>query len=109
MDMKTNTKTTDHHEAFSGRDVLWWGNNEFFQLGNGRRNNINMPSYIPRLDASTERPQAEVAVAEEQQMVPTDRLQVTPRQKTALGDGRKAEVEQRVVAGQGASGVYTKV
>lgn len=68
-----------------------------------------MPSYIPRLDAPTERPQVEAAATEEQQIVPTDRLQVTPQQKTTLGDGRKAEVEQRVVAGQGASGVYTKV
>ncbi|KAF8423800.1 putative mitochondrial protein Fmp25 [Tirmania nivea] len=109
MDNKTNTNTTDHHDAFSGRDVLWWGNNEFSQLGNGRRNNLNVPSYIPRLDASTERRQAEVAVTEEQQIVPTDRLQITPKQKTTLGDGRKAEVEQRVVAGRGASGVYTKV
>ncbi|KAF8436449.1 regulator of chromosome condensation 1/beta-lactamase-inhibitor protein II [Terfezia claveryi] len=109
MDTKTNTKTTDHHEAFSGRDVLWWGNSEFFQLGNGRRNNVNVPLYIPRLDARSERPRAEAAVTEEQQIVPTDRLQVTPKQKTTLGDGRKAEVEQKVVAGRGTSGLYTKV
>jgi len=68
-----------------------------------------VPSYIPRLDALTEKPQAEAAVAEEQQIVPTDRLQVTPKQRTILGNGRKAEVEQRVVAGWGISGVYTKV
>lgn len=107
IDNKTNTRSTANHEAFSGRDILWWGNNEHFQLGNGRRNNINVPSYIPRLDA-TDRLQAELAV-ENQQIALTDRLQVTPRQKTTLGDGRKAEVEQKAIAGRGVSGVYTKV
>jgi alpha-tubulin suppressor-like RCC1 family protein len=33
-----------------GSDVLWWGNNEFYQLGTGKRNNSNVPVYIQPLD-----------------------------------------------------------
>lgn len=33
-----------------GADVLWWGNNEFYQLGTGKRNNSSVPVYIQPLD-----------------------------------------------------------
>ena len=37
-----------------GADVLWWGNNEFHQLGTGKRNNCNVPVYIQPLDGRGE-------------------------------------------------------
>ncbi|TGZ83060.1 RCC1/BLIP-II [Ascodesmis nigricans] len=33
-----------------GRDVLWWGCNEHYQLGTGKRTNSNVPVYIGALD-----------------------------------------------------------
>ena len=103
---KTNTKSAGPGGTFSGQDVLWWGNNEFCQLGNGKKNNVNVPSYFALLPFRRERSQVET---EGQQVVPTDRLQVVPKQKVPLVDGRKREVEQRIVAGRGVSGVYSKV
>ena len=109
LDNKTNTKSASQGSTFSGQDVLWWGNNEFCQLGNGKRNNVNVPSYFALLPFRGERSQVEATVTESQQVIPTERLQVAPKQKVTLVDGRKKEVEQRVVAGRGVSGVYSKV
>lgn len=47
MSNAASTHTTDYNY---GRDVLWWGNNEFYQLGSRRRSNSNVPIYIPPLD-----------------------------------------------------------
>lgn len=105
MATRTNTNATSSNKVFNGQDVLWWGNNEFFQLGTRKRNNLNVPTYIPPLEGAD----AEATVAEEQQVVPQSRLQITPRQRVVLGNGRKAEIEQRVVVGPGVSGVYSKV
>lgn len=106
LDNKTNTKSASRGSAFSGRDVLWWGNNEFCQLGNGKRNNMNVPSYFALLPFRRERSQVE---PEGQQVIPTARLQVAPKQNVTLVGGREKEVEQRVVAGRGVSGIYSRV
>ncbi|KAF8468961.1 regulator of chromosome condensation 1/beta-lactamase-inhibitor protein II [Kalaharituber pfeilii] len=110
MSTRSNTSPTNEADTLNGQDVLWWGNNEFYQLGTGKRSNVNIPSYIPPLlmeGAFVKEP--EQLAAEQQQLVPQNRLQVTPKQKATLGDGRKQVVEQRVVTGDGVSGVYTKV
>lgn len=104
--VSTHSNTSNTSEFFYGHDVLWWGNNEFYQLGNGKRNNMCIPSYIAPLDSS---PIDIENVEKPLGQAPQHRLQVTPKARTVLGDGRKLEVEQRVITGKGVSGVYSKV
>lgn len=79
-----------------GSDVLWWGGNEFYQLGTGKRNNVNSPTYIPPLDVEA----GNVKKGEEH------RFQITPRKKIRVGK-RKVSVEQRIECGNGATAVYS--
>lgn len=43
----STSATSPAHDVNFGSDVLWWGNNEFYQLGTGKRNNTSVPVYIP--------------------------------------------------------------
>jgi hypothetical protein len=80
-----------------GADIVWWGGNEDFQLGTGRRNNINTPVYIAPLDIQADR---EKGRREEH------RFQITPRKKVKL-NGRWVEIEQRIECGRNATAVYS--
>jgi len=79
-----------------GSDVLWWGGNEFYQLGTGKRNNVSSPIYIPPLDVEAD----SVQKGEE------SRFQITPRKKISVGR-RKVSVEQRIECGNGVTAVYS--
>ncbi|KAL8798907.1 MAG: hypothetical protein Q9200_007670, partial [Gallowayella weberi] len=46
----TSKGTDSENDTNWGADVVWWGGNEYFQLGNGRRNNLSVPGYIRPLD-----------------------------------------------------------
>lgn len=74
-----------------GRDVLLWGANESFQLGTGKRNNLNVPSYVPPLGQAGGRQE-------------THRLQLTP-----ATSHHGLRFEQAVVAGRGTTGVYSRL
>ncbi|KAH7362077.1 regulator of chromosome condensation 1/beta-lactamase-inhibitor protein II [Plectosphaerella cucumerina] len=79
-----------------GADVLLWGGNEHYQLGTGKRNNLNAPSYIGALDGG--------AVSD------FHRLQLTPRKTVRLGEdgkGRKATLEQKIECGRFVTAVYS--
>ncbi|KAG9230427.1 regulator of chromosome condensation 1/beta-lactamase-inhibitor protein II [Amylocarpus encephaloides] len=80
-----------------GADVLWWGGNEYYQLGTGKRNNISNPVYIPPMDIQADR---EKGRREEH------RFQITPRQKIKFG-GKNVSVEQRIECGRGVTAVYS--
>jgi len=80
-----------------GADVLWWGGNEFYQLGTGKRNNVSNPVYIAPLDVEADK---EKGRREEH------RLQITPRQMIKVG-GRNVSVEQRIECGRGVTAVYS--
>lgn len=80
-----------------GQDVLWWGGNEFFQLGTGKRNNVPVPTYI--------RPPADVQTAGD---TVEARFQIIPRQKGRVGN-RKITMEQRIECGRNVSAVYSAV
>ncbi|KAI9852555.1 MAG: hypothetical protein M1838_000423 [Thelocarpon superellum] len=82
-----------------GADVLWWGGNEFYQLGTGRRNNVSNPMYIAPLDIDADR---ERGRREEH------RFQITPR-KTVRVQGRRVSMEQRIECGRNVSAVYSGV
>lgn len=83
-----------------GRDIVFWGGNENYQLGTGKRNNINIPTYIQPLDQVAER---KIRGKEEH------RFQITPRATVRLGDGRKVSMEQRVECGRDCTAVYSGV
>lgn len=79
-----------------GNDVLWWGFNEFYQLGTGRRSNVNEPKYIAPLDGAV--------------LGESTRMQITPRKTVRLGEGgtgRKVSVEQRVTLGRQVTAIFS--
>jgi alpha-tubulin suppressor-like RCC1 family protein len=82
-----------------GADVLWWGGNEFYQLGTGKRNNVPTPIYIQPLDLASE---VEAGRKEEH------RFHVTPRHTVQL-KGRKVSMEQRIECGRNVTAVYSAV
>lgn len=110
-----NASTSTRSPAYDvnyGSDVLWWGNNEFYQLGTGKRNNTNVPVYIQPLDpVSAETETRKKSGRDDEgwsaQLIGKDqthRFQATPKKKV-----RGVEVEQRIVCGRGNSAVYSAV
>jgi alpha-tubulin suppressor-like RCC1 family protein len=81
-----------------GSDMLFWGGNEHYQLGTGKRTNVNSPRYI------------ETDVESDGEGKSDTRLQLTPRQTVRLGEGgkgRKVSVEQRLECGRNITAVYS--
>lgn len=105
LDNVTYTSASDSTGANDtnwGADVLFFGNNEFYQLGTGRRNNVTTPTYIQPLDRVAEvregkRPKEE-----------THRFHATPMSTVVVG-GRARSFEQRVVCGRGVTAVYSGI
>ncbi|CAF9923362.1 MAG: hypothetical protein HETSPECPRED_005305 [Heterodermia speciosa] len=100
----TSPATDSENDTNWGADVVWWGGNEFWQLGLGRRNNVAVPGYIAPLDAVPEGREKWGRREREH------RFQITPRHSVRLGegfDGRKVSVEQRVECGRGVTAVYS--
>ncbi|KAL8794011.1 MAG: hypothetical protein Q9195_003417 [Heterodermia aff. obscurata] len=100
----TSSTTDSENDTNWGADVLWWGGNEFWQLGLGKRNNVAVPGYIAPLDAGAE--------GKGSRREREHRFQITPRHgvKLAREDGwgeRKVSVEQRVECGRGVTAVYS--
>ena len=95
-------RTDGENDTNWGADIVWWGGNEYFQIGNGRRNNMNVPGYIAPLDAG-----AEIARTGKQRKE-EHRFQITPRHRVEV-KGRIKSVEQRVECGRMTSCVYSGV
>jgi alpha-tubulin suppressor-like RCC1 family protein len=91
------TNKSSKNDTNWGADVLWWGGNEFYQLGTGKRNNVSQPLYIQPLD---------VAADKERGSREEHRFQITPRKKIKV-EGRWVSVEQRIECGRGATAVYS--
>ncbi|KAJ5095360.1 hypothetical protein NUU61_004716 [Penicillium alfredii] len=88
----STTESLDNSQDW-GYDVLWWGGNENFQLGTGKRSNLSKPSYI---NAPPERKSKEAEA----------RLQIMPRHKGRVGN-RTVSMEQRVECGRHVSAIYS--
>ncbi len=95
-----SSSTDSRNDTNWGADVLWWGGNEYFQLGMGRRNNVAVPAYIAPLDSAAEK---ERAKRKEEH-----RFQITPRHKVDF-NGRQVSMEQRVECGRMTTAVYSGV
>ncbi|MCJ1464531.1 hypothetical protein MMC07_003144 [Pseudocyphellaria aurata] len=92
-----SSSTDSANDTNWGADVLWWGGNEFFQLGMGKRNNVSTPLYIVPLDA-----------AEKGRQRQDHRFQITPQHVGKVGE-RRVRFEQRVECGRMISAVYSGV
>lgn len=88
-----------------GGDVLFWGGNEQYQLGTGKRTNVNAPTYIAGLDSSTRNTDDALVAGGDQ------RLQLAPKRTVRLdnGKGRKVSAEQKVECGGLVTAVYSSV
>ncbi|KAF4979517.1 hypothetical protein FZEAL_4285 [Fusarium zealandicum] len=106
MDNVTETSiagSAGANETNWGSDIVFWGGNEHFQLGTGKRTNMNAPGYIGALDSTPE--------ARKENSTDFHRLCVTPRKTVRLdgGKGRKVSLEQKVECGKYVTGVYSAV
>ncbi|KAF2261010.1 RCC1/BLIP-II [Lojkania enalia] len=104
-----STKHTENDINW-GQDILFWGNNEFYQIGSGKRNNVSTPIYLQPLNQTAEAERAARVFGWEKKQVETEmhRFQITPRQKVKVG-GRMVSMEQRVECGRGVTAVYSGV
>ena len=106
MDNVTHLAATgkaSENETNWGADIMFWGGNKFYQLGTGKRNNMNEPTYIAPLDGGE-------GDAEQGRKGEMHRFQITPRKTVRLGEGskgRKVSVEQRVECGRYVTAVYS--
>ncbi|KAF3157088.1 hypothetical protein TWF569_003995 [Orbilia oligospora] len=95
----SNQQNIGASDAEFGNDILFFGGNEFYQLGNGKRANQNVPAYISPIDSGSGKKS-------------DDRFQVIPGKKIKFLDqnskSRSVKIEQRVVAGRGLTGCYAK-
>lgn len=88
----SNTSTLDKANDW-GYDALWWGGNEHFQLGTGKRSNLSKPTYV-NVRSGPEDSQEEA------------RLQIMPRHKGKAGN-RTTSMEQKVECGRFVSAIYS--
>ncbi|KAI0382419.1 RCC1/BLIP-II [Hypomontagnella monticulosa] len=94
---------TSDNDTNWGADILFWGGNEYYQVGTGKRNNLALPTYIEPLDGG-------LGDAEKGRKGEHHRFQITPRTTVRLGEGgtgRKVSVEQRVECGRFVTAVYS--
>jgi alpha-tubulin suppressor-like RCC1 family protein len=102
MDNVTYVSASAHsseNDTNWGADVVFFGNNEFYQLGTGKRNNVSTPIYLAPLDSGAEK---EFRGNEQH------RFQITPLKRVKVS-GRSVDMEQRVECGRGVTAVYSGV
>ncbi|KAM3422478.1 hypothetical protein BST61_g2826 [Cercospora zeina] len=99
-DASSKTSTDDTNW---GADIVFWGGNEHYQLGTGKRNNMSAPTYLQPLDMEAEVKRAKKSSGTKEE----HRFHITPRAYAKLGDGRWKWVEQRVECGRGCTAVYS--
>lgn len=108
-----------------GRDVFTFGQNEFYQLGNGKRASLSTPQHLPPLPYPSAVKQItlsngeKVVVKTEESLssgttspMPHKRLQLAtdlPIPKITKGLSKKAVIEEAVVTGDSSTGVYWKI
>lgn len=102
------SKRLTENDTNWGRDILFWGNNEFYQIGSGKRSNVATPTYIRPLDISAENERASNITTGAKKLEKETRFQITPKQKVKVGN-RTVDLEQRVECGRGVTAVYSGV
>ncbi|KZM22532.1 uncharacterized protein EKO05_0009595 [Ascochyta rabiei] len=103
------SKKLTENDTNWGRDILFWGNNEFYQIGSGKRSNVATPTYIQPLDQQAENERAaSVSMVGKLREKEMHRFQISPRAKVKV-NGRTVEIEQKVECGRGVTAVYSAV
>lgn len=108
MDNVTETSINSQaseNETNWGADVMFWGGNEHYQLGTGKRANLNAPAYIGPLDGGS-------ADADKGRKGEMHRLCLTPKSTARIGEGgkgRQVTLEQKVECGRNVTAVYSAV
>jgi len=97
------SNSTSSDDTNWGADIVFWGGNEHYQLGTGKRNNQSTPVYLQPLDMQAEVQRAKKSSGSKEE----HRFHITPRTTATLGDGRKVSVEQRVECGRNVTCVYS--
>ncbi|KAI9876142.1 MAG: hypothetical protein M1830_007264 [Pleopsidium flavum] len=93
------TEKSSENDTNWGADVLWWGGNEFYQLGTRKRNNVSNPTYIAPMDVMADK---------EKGRREQHRFQITPRHSVKI-NGRTVSIEQRIECGRNITAVYSGV
>jgi alpha-tubulin suppressor-like RCC1 family protein len=103
-----NAKRLTENDTNWGRDILFWGNNEYYQIGSGKRNNVATPTYIQPLDQRAEEERAASVAGWSKQMRDKEmhRFQISPLARVKV-NGRNVDLEQRVECGRGCTAVYS--
>ncbi|KAJ4335202.1 hypothetical protein N0V95_008961 [Ascochyta clinopodiicola] len=103
------SKKLTENDTNWGRDILFWGNNEFYQIGSGKRSNVATPTYIQPLDQQAENERAaSVSMVGKLREKEMHRFQISPRAKVKV-NGRTVDIEQKVECGRGVTAVYSAV
>ncbi|KAF2685890.1 mitochondrial protein-like protein Fmp25 [Lentithecium fluviatile CBS 122367] len=104
------SKRLTENDTNWGRDILFWGNNEYYQIGTGKRSNVPMPTYIQPLDQRAEEERTASVFGWGKQLREKDmhRFQITPKSKVRV-NGRMVDMEQKVECGRGCTAVYSAV
>lgn len=92
--LDVSSTVSPHTSGAWGHDMLWWGGNEHFQLGTGKRNNVSKPAYMNVSPGAEEDDQQEA------------RLQIVPRHRGRVGN-RTVDMEQKVECGRYVSAIYS--
>jgi len=102
------SKRLTENDTNWGRDILFWGNNEYYQIGTGKRSNVATPTYIQPLDQRAEEERAASVLGWSKQLREKEqhRFQITPKSKVKV-NGRTVNLEQRVECGRGCTAVYS--
>jgi len=93
------SETSSESDTNWGADVLWWGGNEYYQLGTGKRSNLSNPTYIAPMDVLADKDRGRKEA---------HRFQITPRHKVKV-NGRTVSMEQRIECGRYVTAVYSGV
>lgn len=91
---KNNSSTSLDKSNDWGYDALWWGGNEHYQLGTGKRSNMPKPTYINTPSDPKQGSQEKA------------RLQIMPRHKGKV-DNRTKSMEQKIECGRFVSAIYS--
>lgn len=95
----------------SGHDLLAWGSNSSYQLGNGKRSNVAIPTYVRdfALTASGVSEEVDKDVERQGRMTLGSQTLKDLRDLSGRSVGRNIKVQQWPVAGCNSSLVYWRI
>ena len=101
-------------EGLFGKDVMVWGANQDYQLGNGKRSALASPTHLPSLIPHAIDTLVSASPEQAESPIPLTRLQLHTGQADAYDPHGKlirrgVKCEETVVAGWNCSVLYNKI